>query len=69
MREDIRGRVGGGTAGNGALDVLKAWYEVRIGRTPDTSDVAEERMRPCSARWSDYLTMMGRTLKKLGPKR
>jgi hypothetical protein len=34
MREDIRGRVGGGATGIGALEVLKAWCEVRTGRTP-----------------------------------
>jgi hypothetical protein len=33
--------------GRGALEVLKAWCEVRTGRTPDPSDVAEERMRLC----------------------
>ena len=31
----------------GALEVLKAWCEVRTGRTPDPSDVAEERRRLC----------------------
>ena len=31
------------------MEVLKAECEVRIGRTPDPSDVAEERMRPCRA--------------------
>jgi hypothetical protein len=30
----------------GALEVLKQWCEVRIGRTPGPSDVAEERRRP-----------------------
>jgi hypothetical protein len=35
--------------------VLKAWCEVKIGRTPDPSDVAEERMRPCRAQWGHYL--------------
>jgi hypothetical protein len=66
MREDTRGRVGGGTAGNGALEALKAWCEVRTGRTPDSSDVAEERMVPCHAQWGHDLSM-GRTLEKLGP--
>ena len=32
MREDTRGRVGGGSRGYGALEVLKAWCEVRTGR-------------------------------------
>src|SRR5918995_4731129 len=41
----------------GALEVLKAWCEVRIGRTPGPSDVAEERMRPCRARWGHDLSM------------
>jgi hypothetical protein len=68
MREDTRGKVGGGGQGDGALEVLKAWCEVRIGRTPDPSDVAEERRRPCRAQRSHDLSM-GRTLEKLGPKR
>ena len=50
-REDIRGRVGGGATGNGALKVLKAWCGVRTGRTTGPSDVAEERRRPCRAQW------------------
>jgi hypothetical protein len=33
----------------GVLEVLKAWCEVGRRRTPDPSDVAEERMRPCRA--------------------
>jgi hypothetical protein len=45
---------------------LEAWCEVRIGRTPGPSDVAEERRRPCSARWGHDLSM-GKTLEKLGP--
>jgi hypothetical protein len=52
--------------GRGALEALKAWCEVRIGRTPGHSDVAEERMRPCRAQWGHDLSM-GRTLEKLGP--
>ena len=68
MREDTRGRVGGGNTGDGALEVLKAWCEVRTGRTPGPSDVAEERRRPCRAQWGHDLSM-GRTLEKLGPKR
>ncbi len=48
--------------------VLKAWCEVRTGRTSGPSDVAEERMRPCRARWSHDLSM-GRTFEKLGPQR
>jgi hypothetical protein len=51
MREDTRGRVGRWTTGNGALEVLKAWCEVRTGRTPGPLDVAEERRRPCGAQW------------------
>ncbi len=47
MREDTRGRVGREATGNGALEVLKAWCEVRTGKTPGPSDVAEERMRLC----------------------
>ena len=66
MREDSRGRVGGGTAGNGALEVLKAWCEVRTEKTPVPSDVAEERRRPCRARWGHEFSM-GRALEKLGP--
>src|SRR5918994_6019657 len=63
MREDTRGRVGGGDKEM----VLKAWCEVRTGRTPGPSNVAEERMRPCGVRW--VIISMGRTLEKLGPKR
>jgi hypothetical protein len=56
-----------GLIGRGALEVLKAWWEVRIGRNQGPSDVAEERRRPCRARWShDFST--DRTLEKLGPK-
>jgi hypothetical protein len=66
MREDTPGRVGGGSAGNGALEVLKAWCELRTGKTPHPSDVVEERMCPCRARW-DHDLSMGRTLEKLGP--
>jgi len=33
--------------GGGALEVLKADCELRPGRTPGPSDVAEERMRLC----------------------
>ena len=46
--------------------MLKAWCEVRTGRTPGPSDVAEERMRPCRAQWGHDLSM-GRTLEKPGP--
>jgi hypothetical protein len=52
--------------GDGALEALKAWGEVRTGRTPHPSDVAEERRRPCRARWGHDLSM-GRRLEKLGP--
>ena len=57
-----------GLIGRGALEVLKAWCKARTGRTPSRSDVAEERMRPCRARWGHDLSM-GRLLEKLGPKR
>jgi hypothetical protein len=43
------GRVGGGATGNGVLEVLKARCEIRRGRTPGLSDVAEERRRACGA--------------------
>jgi hypothetical protein len=65
VREDTPGRVGGGTTGNGALEVLKAWCELRTGKTPHPSDLAEERMRPCRAQWGHDL--YGRTVEKLGP--
>ena len=68
MREDAPGRVEGGESGDSALEVLKAWCEVRIGRTPGPSDVAEERRRPCRAQWGHDLSM-GRTLEKLAPQR
>src|SRR5919112_4431432 len=55
MREDTRGRVGRWTTGNGALEALKAWCEVRTGKTPGPSDVAEERRRPCRAQWGHDL--------------
>jgi hypothetical protein len=55
MREDASGREGGWTTGNGALEVLKAWCEVRTERTPDPSDVAEEQMVPCRAQWGHDL--------------
>ena len=42
--------------------------EVRTGRTPDPSDVAEERMRLCRAQWGHDL-YGGRRLEKPGPKR
>jgi hypothetical protein len=51
-----------------ALEALKAWCEVRTGKTPGPSDVAEEWMRPCRARWGCDLSM-GRTLEQPGPKR
>jgi hypothetical protein len=66
MREDTPGRLGGGESGDGALEVLKAWCEVRIGRTPGPSDVAEEWRRPCRAQLGHELSM-GRLLEKLGP--
>ena len=68
MREDASGEGGRRGWGGGALEVLKTWCEVRIGRTPGPSDVAEERRRPCRARWGHELSM-GRTLEKLGPQR
>jgi len=49
MREDTPGRVEGGESGDGPLEVLKTLGEVRTGRAPDPSDVAEERRRPCRA--------------------
>jgi hypothetical protein len=45
--------------------VLKAWCEIRTGRNLGPSDVAEERRRPCRARWGHDLSM-GRLLEKLG---
>jgi hypothetical protein len=50
--------------GDGALEALKAWCDLGIGRTPGPSDVAEERMRPCRAQWGHDLSM-GRLLEKL----
>ena len=41
---------------------------VRTGRNEGPSDVAEEWMRPCRARWGHDLSM-GRTLEKLGAQR
>ncbi len=55
MGEDTRGRVGEEATGDGALEVLKAWCEIRTESTPDPSDVAEERMRPCRAQWGHDL--------------
>jgi hypothetical protein len=48
------------------MEVLKAWCQVRIGRTPGPSDVAEERMRPYRVRWGHDLSM-GRLLEKPRP--
>ena len=42
----------------GALEVLEAWCEVSTGRTSGPSDVAEERRRPCRARWGHDLSMV-----------
>ena len=53
-----------GTRRCGAPKVLKTWCEVRTGRTPGPSDVAEERRRPCRARW-DHDLSMDRTFEKL----
>ena len=44
-----------GTRRCGALEALKAWCEVRTGKTPGPSDVAEERRRPCRAQWGQDL--------------
>jgi hypothetical protein len=66
MREDTRGEWEEGIRRCGALEVLKAWCEVRIGRTPGPKDVAEERRRPRGVQWGHDLSM-GRTLEKLGP--
>src|SRR5215207_1411020 len=68
MREDTRGRAGRGGEGDGALEILKAWCEVRTGRTPGPSEVPEGRRRPCRAQWGHDLSI-GRLLEKLGPKR
>ena len=68
MREDTRGRLRGGCRGYGALEVLKAWCEVRTGRAVGPLDVDEGWMRPCRARWGHDLSM-GSTLEKLGPQR
>jgi hypothetical protein len=46
--------------------MLEAWCEVRIGRTPGPSDVAEERRRLCLCSVGPMMSM-GRTLEKLGP--
>jgi hypothetical protein len=39
----------------GALEVLKAWCEVRTGKTAGPSDVAEEWRRPCRVQWGHDL--------------
>jgi hypothetical protein len=41
--------------------------DLRTGRPPGPSDVAEERTVPCRAQWGHDLSM-GRTLEKPGPK-
>jgi hypothetical protein len=67
MREDTRGRVGGWTTGNGALEVLKTWCEVRTWRTTGPSDVALKSGCVCvCAQWGHDLSV-GRTLEKPGP--
>jgi hypothetical protein len=65
MREDTQGEWEEGIRRCGAREVLKAWCEVRTGRTPCPSDVAEERMRPCGIRLA--MISIGRTVEKLGP--
>ena len=37
--------------------MLKAWCEVRTGRIPGPSDVAEERRRPCRDRWDHRVSL------------
>jgi hypothetical protein len=51
MGEDTPRRVGGGDE----EVVLKTWCELKTGRTPGPSDVAEERRRPCRAQWGQDL--------------
>ena len=41
--------------GGGALEALKAWCEVRTGKTPGPSEISEERRRPCRAQWGHDL--------------
>ncbi len=53
--------------GDDALRVLKAWCEIRTGKSPGPSDVAEVRMRLCVL--NGAMISMGRTLEKLGPQR
>jgi hypothetical protein len=65
LRASSQTRVSG-LIGRGALEVLKACCELRTGRTPGPSDVAEERRRPCRAQLGHDLSM-GRTLEQLGP--
>jgi hypothetical protein len=60
------GEIGRRGQGDGALVVLKAWCELRTGKTPHPSDLAEERMVPCGAQWGHDLSM-GRLLEQLGP--
>jgi hypothetical protein len=55
MREDTRGEWEEGIRRCGALEVLKAWCEIRIGRTPGPSDVAEVWKRPYGAQWDHDL--------------
>jgi hypothetical protein len=52
--EKVLERIHGGEReeGDGALEALKAWCEVR---TPGPSDVAGDRMRPCRDRWDHDL--------------
>ena len=64
MREDTRGEWEEGIRRCGALEVLKAWCELRTGKTPHPSDLAEERMVPCGAQWGHDLSM-GRLLEQL----
>ena len=46
--------------------MLKAWCELRTGRTLGPSGVAEERRHPCRAQWGHDLSM-GMTLEEPGP--
>jgi hypothetical protein len=68
MREDTRGEWEEGIRRCGALEVLKAWCEVRTGRTPGPSDV-ELKSGGVPAVLSGIIVSMSRLLEKLGPQR
>jgi hypothetical protein len=51
----VVGLVAGARGSRSYGRILKAECEVRTGKTPGPSDIAEERMHPCGVRWGHGL--------------